>query len=72
LPARATPFTLIGLLRTLSNDASLSWSASQRKDLLHTIGMLESHFFARERNGDPEPDLQAIGQRWLNLAGSRK
>jgi len=72
LPEHATPFALISLLRSMSEDASLQWSEPNRSDLLRTIGNLECHYFARESNGDPEPDLHALGRRWVDLAANRK
>ncbi|MBE0542834.1 MAG: hypothetical protein IH623_15890 [Verrucomicrobia bacterium] len=72
LPEAATPFTVIGLLRRMQADASLPWPEAHRTELAQTIRKLEAHFFARERNGDPSPDLTDIGRRWVELAGNGK
>jgi len=72
LPDPATPFGVIGMLRRMHGDASLGWKETDRTELAQTIGRLEAYFFARERNGDPEPDLTGIGRRWLVLAGNGK
>jgi hypothetical protein len=72
LPEPATPFTVMSLLRRMQADASLRWSDANRAELGQNIQRLEAHFFARERNGDPEPDLTGIGRRWVELAGNGK
>jgi hypothetical protein len=72
LPEPATPFTVMSLLRRMQADASLRWSEANRAELAQNIRRLESHFFARERHGDPEPDLAGIGRRWVELAGNGK
>jgi hypothetical protein len=72
LPEPATPFTVMSLLRRMQSDASLSWSDANRAELTQNIQRLEAHFFARERDGDPEPDLAGIGRRWVELAGNGK
>jgi len=72
LPEPATPFTVMSLLRRMQADASLRWSDANRAELTQNIQWLESHFFARECNGDPEPDLAGIGRRWVELAGNGK
>jgi hypothetical protein len=65
LPEPVTPFMVIGLLRRMHGDGSLKWGETNRVELKQTIQQLENYFFARERNGDPEPDLAAIGRRWI-------
>jgi hypothetical protein len=70
MPEPATPFTVMSLLRRMQADASLRWSDANRAELTQNIQRLESHFFARERNGDPEPDLNGIGRRWVERAGN--
>ena len=72
LPEPLTPFAVIGVLRRMHTDASLRWSEANRTELAQTIQRLETHFFGRERNGDPEPDLTGIGRRWVELAGNGK
>jgi len=72
LPEPATPFTVIALLRRMHGDTSLRWSDADRADLAQNIQRLENHFFARERNGHPEPDLTGTGRRWVELAGNGK
>ncbi|MCL4789875.1 MAG: hypothetical protein KJ070_24365 [Verrucomicrobia bacterium] len=72
LPEPATPFTVMSLLRRMQADASLRWSEADRTELAQSIQRLEAHFFARERNGDPELDLVGIGRRWVELAGNGK
>jgi len=72
LPEPATPFTVVNLLRRMQADASLRWSDAKRAELTQNIQRLEAHFFAPERNGDPEPDLTDIGRRWVELAGNGK
>jgi hypothetical protein len=72
LPEPATPFTIMSLLRRMQADSSLRWSDANRAELAQNIERLESHYFSRERNGDPEPDLAGIGRRWVELAGNGK
>jgi len=72
LPEPTTPFTVINLLRRMHADASLRWTEANRAELTQSIQSLEDHFFARERNGHPEPDLAGIGRRWVELAGNGK
>jgi hypothetical protein len=72
LPEPATPFTVMNLLRRMQADASLRWTDASRIELAQNIQRLESHFFARDRNGDPEPDLGDIGRRWVEMAGNGK
>jgi len=68
----ATPFTVMSLLRRMQTDTNLRWSDANRAELAQHVQRLEAHFFARERNGDPEPDLAGIGRRWVELAGNGK
>jgi hypothetical protein len=70
LPEPTTPFTVIGLLRQMQADASLRWTEAEKMELAESLKTLESHFFARERNGHPAPDLAGIGRRWVELAGN--
>jgi hypothetical protein len=70
LPEPTTPFTVIGLLRQMQTDASLRWTEAEKSELAQSLTMLENHFFARERNGHPAPDLAGIGRRWVELAGN--
>jgi hypothetical protein len=72
LPEPITPFAVIAILRRMHTDTALHWSETNRAELTQTIERLEKHFFARERNGDPEPDLNGIGRRWVELAGNGK
>jgi hypothetical protein len=72
LPEPTTPFTVMSLLRRMQGDTSLRWSEASRAELTQNIQRLEAHFFARERNGDPKPDLTGIGRRWVELAGNGK
>jgi hypothetical protein len=72
LPERITPFAVISLLRQMQSDGSLKWAETNRAELFQTIQHLEKYFFARERNGDPEPDLPAIGRRWVELTRNGK
>ena len=72
LPEPTTPFTVINLLRRMHGDASLRWTEANRAELAQSIQSLENHFFARVRNGHPEPDLAGIGRRWVELAGNGK
>jgi len=71
LSENTTPFALISLLRRMAADETLPWSEANRTELTQTIKSLERHYFARERNGDPTPNLQDIGRRWVSLAGDR-
>jgi hypothetical protein len=72
LPEPATPFTVMSLLRRMQTDATLRWTEANRAELAQSIQRLEAYFFARERNGDPEPDLAGIGRRWVEWAGNGK
>ena len=72
LPEPLTPFAVISVLRRMHTDAELRWSEANRTELAQTIQRLETHFFGRERNADPEPDLTGIGRRWVELAGNGK
>ena len=72
LPEPATAFSLIALLRQMAADSSLPWRETDRAELGKNIHQLETHFFSRSRNGDPEPDLTSIGRRWVDLASSGK
>ncbi len=65
LPDALTPFNVIALLRDLQADPHRRWTSTQSNELAATIQELESHFFSGRRNGHPEPDLAAIGQRWI-------
>jgi len=69
IPDRMTPFAVINLLRAMSGDVGLKWSEPERLELHRTLGTLERHYFARQQNGDPEPDLPAISRRWADRAG---
>jgi hypothetical protein len=51
-------------------DQSLRWADGDRAELGRNIRLLETYFFSRERNGDPEPDLVDVGRRWVALAGN--
>lgn len=72
LPEPATVFSLIALLRRMETDASLPWNESDRAALGQDIRQLETHFFSRQRNGYPEPDLTHIGRRWVAQASNGK
>lgn len=72
MPEPTTPFTVINLLRRMHNDAALRWTDADRAELAQNIQRMEAHFFARDHNGDPEPDLNGIGRRWVELAGNGK
>ena len=72
LPEPITPFALIALLRQMHADGSLRWKETDRTELAQNIAGLETYFFARERNGDPEPDLPGIGRRWVESASNGK
>lgn len=72
LPEHTTAFSLIALLRRMAEDPALPWKESDRAELGNNIRQLETHFFSRQRNGDPEPDLASIGRRWVDMAGNGK
>ena len=72
LPEPATAFSLIALLRKMESDATLPWKETERVELGQDIRKLETHFFSRERNGHPEPDLTHIGRRWVEHASNGK
>jgi len=72
LPEPATAFSLIALLRRMEADQTLPWKEVDRAELGKDIRQLETHFFSRQRNGDPDPNLANIGRRWVELAGNGK
>lgn len=72
LPEPATAFSLISLLRRMEADPTLPWKESDRAELGQDIRQLETHFFSRKRNGNPDPDLNGIGRRWVEQASNGK
>lgn len=72
LPEPVSAFSLIALLRRMDADSTLPWREADRAELGQDIRRLETHFFSRQRNGDPAPDLDGIGRRWVELAGNGK
>jgi len=68
LPAQITPFAVIQLLRRMQADSSLRFGEMQRDELNRTIHELESHYFAKRKNGATDPDLVGIGHEWVSRA----
>jgi len=72
LPEPVSAFSLIALLRRMDADSTLPWAEADRVELGQDIRRLETHFFNRRQNGEPDPDLAGIGRRWVNQAHSGK
>ncbi|MBI5851265.1 MAG: hypothetical protein HZB39_09575 [Planctomycetes bacterium] len=65
LPARLTPFTVLGLLRDIAGSESLDQRS--RTELGEVIARIEAFYFARPDGA--EPDLRRIAEDWLTRAG---
>lgn len=65
LPARLTPFTVLGLLRDIARSEALDQRA--RTELGEVIARIEAFYFARPDGA--EPDLRRIAEDWLTRAG---
>jgi hypothetical protein len=67
VPAVVSPFTVLGLLRSIEANNGVSHDA--RAELLSQISDLERHYFDDEHDdGNQErkpPNLQAIAERWV-------
>jgi hypothetical protein len=69
LPEPLTPFTVIGLLEKIHQDAALN--AEQRAEVRQSIRRLERHYFADDANGDGRVDLKEIAEDWLHRLSGR-
>ncbi|MCI0351657.1 MAG: hypothetical protein L0Z53_19730, partial [Acidobacteriales bacterium] len=61
LPARLTPFTVLGLLKHIEALGKLN--PPQKAEMDRDLSILEKHFFADEKNG--QVDLKALAERWV-------
>ncbi|MCI0642727.1 MAG: hypothetical protein L0Y72_15900 [Gemmataceae bacterium] len=61
LPAKLTPFTVLGLLKHIEATGKLS--SPQKAEMDRDLSVLEKHFFADEKNG--QVDLRALAERWV-------
>lgn len=64
VPEQITPFTVLGLLRTI--DAKNGLAAPEHLELAQVIAQVEEFYFA-EPTG-PEPDLAQIAKTWVGRA----
>ncbi len=64
VPEPLTPFSVLGLLRTIERDGL---DPGARSELGAEIERLERHFFVDA--GEEPPDLRAIAQSWIERAG---
>lgn len=64
MPAKVTPFTVLGLLRQVATSVKLD--AGQRQELTAAIGRIEQSHFGRVE--DPALDLKALAEEWLRRA----
>jgi hypothetical protein len=61
LPAKLTPFTVLGLLKRIQANNTLS--AEQHTELDASIRTLERHYFATDGNG--QVDLHEVAEGWV-------
>ncbi|MBX3441434.1 MAG: hypothetical protein KF774_03435 [Planctomyces sp.] len=69
VPERLTPFTLLTLLRKIEHSNGFDFQTKEELDA--SIRALERRYFA-DQNGEAEPDLKAIAERWLVKGGRRR
>jgi hypothetical protein len=62
VPDPITPFTVLGLLRTIHDNNGLNDSG--RQELLASIHRIERYYFGKDA-ADREPDLRSIAQEWV-------
>jgi len=72
LPAQITPFAVIQLLRRMQADSALRLPETQRDDLNRTLRELETHYFAKRKNGAADLDLAGIGREWVSRVENGK
>ncbi|MCR9197147.1 MAG: hypothetical protein NXI04_00725 [Planctomycetaceae bacterium] len=65
VPADATPFNVLSLLKNI--EANNGLSVDRQQELATSINRLERHFFADEKDVEI-PDLQELAQTWVKKA----
>ena len=65
VPAEATPFNVLSLLKNIEQNNGLS--VDKQQELATSINRLERHFFADEKEVEV-PDLQELAQTWVRKA----
>ncbi|MEY2411140.1 MAG: hypothetical protein QOF48_3810 [Verrucomicrobiota bacterium] len=68
LPAHVTPFSVLGLLRAIEQDARLRLPEDLRSELSRAILELERRHFGPGADADGQADLERLAQSWIGRA----
>jgi hypothetical protein len=68
LPAHITPFSVLGLLRSMEQDPRLGLPADRRAELATTIRELEHRYFGPGADTNGQADLERLARDWVTRA----
>jgi len=68
LPGQITPFSVLGLLRSMEQDPHLGLSTDRRAELAATIRELERRYFGPGNDTNGQADLERLARDWVTRA----
>ena len=68
LPRQITPFSVVAFLRRVQREAGGKLDEAKRQSLTAEIEAIEAAFFRDNPKAENAPNLEAVAQRWLQVA----